>query len=286
MKIAAPVLVVALCAASMHVRAVEPKSASITAAEQQASATYRMSTLFKRKQEKEDPANPVAAAATDPNEAAMKIKSRDLIPTDRPGARPAIHQHQHPHHADEDDADSDDTDAKLSSTPSKRKPATKNKSNDRDKEEEDEEADDDSDSVKGKQQQPKKGNSAGKPKPKSDKGDKDEDKKGKKDVKGKKDAKGKKDKNTHTGLDGNEVDDEEADDAEAARKKKVQVQHVKAQRRKWRTGKPKYNYNQALAGWKEVGPLYYYKGKYENAAVSVRASYGPVAVAIAAVALA
>ncbi|KAJ2480935.1 hypothetical protein IWW56_002102 [Coemansia sp. RSA 2131] len=282
MKIAAPVLVVVLCAASMHVRAAEPKPASITAAEQQASASYRMPALFKRKQEKEDPANPVAAAATDPNEAAMKIKSRDLIPTDRPGVRPAIHQHQHPHHFDEDDADSDDTDAKPSSTPSKRKPATKNKSNDRDKDEEDED-DDDSDSGKSGKQQPKKGNGAGKPKPK---GDKDEDKKGKKDVKGKKDAKGKKDKNTHTGLDGNEVDDEDADDAEAARKKKVHVQHVKAQRRKWRTGKPKYDYKQALAGWKEVGPLYYYKGKYENAAVSVRASYGLVAAAVAAIALA
>ncbi|KAJ2830174.1 hypothetical protein IWW50_000438 [Coemansia erecta] len=277
MRIAAPALVAVLCAASTHVCAAEFKPTGVSAADPHASPTHRMPVMLARKQDKEDPANPVAAAATDPNEAAMKIKSRDLVPTNRPGARPEIHHHGHASHDDSDDIDdsgdsddTDDADAKPSSK-SKRKPESSSKDKDQDDER--------------KSTKPSK---SGKPGDTASKSDKGKDKKDKKDPK---DKKGKKSKDTHTGLDGKEVNDEDAEDAEGdaaemARKKKVQVQHVQAKRRKWRTGKVKYDYKQALAGWKEVGPMYYYKGKYENAATSVYAAQGFVAIALAGILLA
>ncbi|KAJ1743925.1 hypothetical protein LPJ79_000410 [Coemansia sp. RSA 1821] len=258
MKTRASVLVAALWAATVYqccagIVALAPSDAYVrqiapAASEHQAQETFRMPMLLKRKQEKEDPANPVAAAATDPNEAAMKIKSRDLVPTDRPGVRPEIHHHRHTdeskdeehHNADsEEPEDEHDSDEHRSSPPHK---ASKSKDTKEDT----------------KPKKPKSND-------KNNNKDKDKDK-----DKGKEKGKSKNSK-THTGLDGKEVDDEDSDEMEA-RRKKIQVQHIQAKRRKWRTGRPKYDYKQAIAGWKEVGPMYYYKGKYENDASRLSSS--------------
>ncbi|KAJ1835330.1 hypothetical protein LPJ63_001218 [Coemansia sp. RSA 2711] len=274
-------LVFAIAAMSMHISAAQLRPNAASLAEHQAAPSFRQPLMFKQK---EDPANPVAAAATDPNEAAMKIKSRDLVPTDRPGARPEIHHRHRPTHGSDDDdddnddnddgnddGDSDESEAKPSPKSSKSK-AAKNRGSD------DKDGDDDD----AKSKQPTKKGKSDKSKGDKSKNDKESDKKKDKgkDSKDSKDSKAKKGKKTHTGLDGKEVDDEDADDAEAARKKKVQVKHVQAMQRKWRSGRPKYNYRQALAGWKEVGPMYYYTGKYENSAVA----HGSSALAILAAA--
>ncbi|KAJ2844751.1 hypothetical protein IWW36_005060 [Coemansia brasiliensis] len=251
------------CCASMVLLA--PSNAYVrqvatAASGQQAQETFRMPMLLKRKQDKEDPANPVAAAATDPNEAAMKIKSRDLVPTDRPGVRPEIHHHRHSDDSKEDEEARDnvepdnsenmeheDSGTEHRSSRPTHKPSAKSK-----------DAKDDSKSAKKAKTSDK---------AKSEKGSKSKDS-----------------KKTHTGLDGKEVDDENAlEDMEMARKKKIQVQHVQAKRRKWRTGRPKYDYKQAIAGWKEVGPMYYYKGKYENNASRFSLSIIPVVMLLGSV---
>ncbi|KAJ1808999.1 hypothetical protein LPJ56_006035, partial [Coemansia sp. RSA 2599] len=240
-----------------------------------------------RKLDAEDPANPVAAAATDPNEAAMKIKSRDLINADRQDFRPDPHPHRHHTQArqDSDDDDSEGSEGKeegeADSKKSGKKSTSVKKKNNSD-EGSDENPKEDSGDSDAKQKT--KGKAAAKQKS----GTKDSGKKGDGDkkAKGKSDkgpsSKDKKDKKTHTGLDGKEVDDEDEENGEV-RKKKVQVKHVKAKQRRWRTGKPKYNYKQALEGWKEVGPLYYYKGKYENSALSGRLTAANVLVGSALV---
>ncbi|KAJ1795518.1 hypothetical protein LPJ59_004296 [Coemansia sp. RSA 2399] len=252
----------------------------------------RAQHIYKRKN-REDPANPVAAAATDPNEAAIMIKSRDLIPTDRPNFHPDVHRHRH---GDQDDDDSsggnDDDDShsghkKGSAGKSKAKgsssKAGRNDENDDDNNDDgDGDGDDDSDShaQKGKNGKKDKGDKDSKAKGKGkdkDKGDKDKaGSKQKSKGKGDDDKKNKKKKNTHTGLDGNEVDNDDDEDGQGKdpKHKKVKVKHVEAKQRHWRTGKPNYNYKKSLAGWKEVGPLYYFKGKYENAASSTIASHG------------
>ncbi|KAJ1645462.1 hypothetical protein J3B02_002685 [Coemansia erecta] len=223
--------------------------------------------LHKRKLDAEDPANPVAAAATDPNEAAMKIKSRDLINTDRQDFRPDPHPHRHHGQARQDSEDDDNKEPEEESDGDSKKSGKKGagkKKADKD-DDSDENAKEDSDDSDAKQKP--KGKSATKQKSSSkDSGKKSGSGKGKNN-KGSSSKDSKKGKKTHTGLDGKEVDDEDEEDGEM-RKKKIHVKHVKAKQRRWRTGKPKYNYKQALNGWKEVGPLYYYKGKYENSAIS------------------
>ncbi|KAJ2610198.1 hypothetical protein H4S08_003724 [Coemansia sp. RSA 1365] len=230
--------------------------------------TFRMPLMFQRKVDKIDPANPVAAAATDPNEAAMKIKSRDLVPTDRPGIRPDLHHHRHSDHdRDDDDADNngeDETDSKANSR-------SKNSGNRKSKEDEDSESDD-SDDSDSKSSKKLKGDGDGKTKGKKDQNESEKNNKSKNkdNDKNTKDSKSSKNgKKAHIGLDGKKVDDEDSEKSEAIRKNNLRVNHVKARQRKWRTGKPKYNYRQALEGWKEVGPMYYYKGKYENSANSL-----------------
>ncbi|KAJ1838189.1 hypothetical protein LPJ57_011205, partial [Coemansia sp. RSA 486] len=96
--------------------------------------------LFKRKQDAEDPANPVAAAATDPNEAAMKIKSRDLINTDRQDFRPDPHPHHHHGQArhDSDDDNNNNEESEEDSGEDSKKAAKKGSAKKKaDKEEED-----------------------------------------------------------------------------------------------------------------------------------------------------
>ncbi|KAJ2455697.1 hypothetical protein EV183_000544 [Coemansia sp. RSA 2336] len=262
MKTKASVLAAVLWAATVYqcsagIAALAPSNAyarqiATAASEHQAQETFRMPMLLMRKQDKEDPANPVAAAATDPNEAAMKIKSRDLVPTDRPGARPEIHHHRHSdefkdeeHHSVDSEEAEDEHDAEHDTehqSPRSAHKASKSKDT-----KEDAKSKDAKEDAKSKNS-------------KSDKGkDKNKDKGKSKNAK------------THTGLDGKEVDDEDSEEMEA-RRKKIQVQHVQAKRRKWRTGKPKYDYKQAIAGWKEVGPMYYYRGKYENDASRLSSS--------------
>lgn len=219
----------------------------------------------------EDPANPVAAAATDPNEAAMNIKSRDLLPSNRADI--------HPHHRDpsssggrrhEEDDDDDDSGGKPPSNGNRKggsgngnlqqKHGSKNHGNDS---ENDDGGDDGDRSSKGKS-----GKSA--PKDKNKKSSSSSQSKSK-------------NKTTHTGIDGKEVadDDEDSD----ASKKKVKVKHVESKKHRWRTGKPKYDYKKALAGWKEVGPMYYYKGKYANDATAAATSAHILLVSIAFAAL-
>ncbi|KAJ2337317.1 hypothetical protein GGI00_000318 [Coemansia sp. RSA 2681] len=201
--------------------------------------------LHKRRLEREDPANPVAAAATDPNMAAMKIKSRDLIPTDRPDIHPGgPYRHRHP-------AD------KRKHSPSK--------DDDTDNGAEKDDEDDD-----GKRDKPKpKSANGSSSKPKDKGGNKDGDRRSG-DAKGDKNSKEANKKKTHTGLDGKEVSDDNDNDEDSEesekRRKQTLVKHIQAKRRLWRTGKPNYDYKKAMAAWKEVGPLYYYRGKYENAA--------------------
>ncbi|KAJ1722302.1 hypothetical protein LPJ53_003252 [Coemansia erecta] len=251
-------------------------TADVVAASPAFSTHPTSSRLYKRKHNAEDPANPVAAAATDPNEAAMKIKSRDLINTDRQDFHPDPHPHRHhgqAHHDSNDDDDTDnirdqDDDDEGEAKPANKKGSSKKKAaKDSDS---DDGAKDDSDDLDSKSK-----NKKSKTKQKSSKDGEKKDAKGKDDkkTKGKGDKKGKK---THTGLDGKEVDDED-EEGEEVHKKKVHLKHVKAKQRRWRTGKPKYNYKKALDGWKEVGPLYYYKGKYENGASSTRHSFATAA---------
>ncbi|KAJ1846443.1 hypothetical protein LPJ73_004533, partial [Coemansia sp. RSA 2703] len=245
------------------------------------SAQYTSNHLYKRKHDAEDPANPVAAAATDPNEAAMKIKSRDLINTDRQDFHPDPHPHRHHGQAHRDSNEDDDNDNNRDQDDEdsgEEKPANK-KGSSKKKGAKDSDSDDSEDADS------KSKNKKAKPKEKSSKDSEKKDAKGKGDKKskGKNDKKGKK---THTGLDGKEVDDED-EEGEEVHKKKVHLKHVKAKQRRWRTGKPKYNYKKALDGWKEVGPLYYYKGKYENGASLTHrsaATAAGVAALIAAVA--
>ncbi|PIA16539.1 hypothetical protein COEREDRAFT_86931 [Coemansia reversa NRRL 1564] len=241
--------------------------------------TFRMPLMFQRKVDKIDPANPVAAAATDPNEAAMRIKSRDLVPTDRPGIRPDLHRHRHSGNGrdddDDDDADADnngedETDSKANAR-SKNSGSRKSKDENSDSDDSDDKEDSDSksskkhkggadDKTKSKKNQ-NENEKNNKDKTKDKNKDKDNGKNTDKDSKSSKSG-----KKAHIGLDGKKVDDEDSEKSEAIRKNNLRVQHVKARQRKWRTGKPKYNYRQALAGWKEVGPMYYYKGKYANSA--------------------
>ncbi|KAJ1934079.1 hypothetical protein FBU59_005816, partial [Linderina macrospora] len=47
-----------------------------------------------------------------------------------------------------------------------------------------------------------------------------------------------------------------------------------AKKKNWRTGKPMYDYQKALEGWKSAGPMYYYRGKYLNAAPMIRIAAG------------
>ncbi|KAI8324182.1 hypothetical protein GQ54DRAFT_79058 [Martensiomyces pterosporus] len=221
----------------------------------------------KRRLVAEDPANPVAAAATDPNEAAMKIKSRDLIPTDRPES--PFHRHRHGRQDDGAQEDGSEAGNGERSAPKRSSGGGDGSSAKRKtvaKDEDTNEGSDDSRSMDTK--------SKPKPKPssKGTKGSGDGEKDSAKKPKGNPDAKDRNNKKTHTGLDGNEVDDQD-DDSEDM-KKKIQVEHVKAMKRRWRTGTPKYDYQKALDGWKKVGPMYYYKGKYANAATSVLASQG------------
>ncbi|KAJ1988316.1 hypothetical protein GGI04_006088, partial [Coemansia thaxteri] len=244
-----------------------------------------IAALFKRRVDREDPANPVAAAAIDPNVAAMRIKSRDLIPTDRPNIHPnGPHRYRHPAshgRPDDDGSDSPSPDAEEDSGD----PRPRNKNSARDTAAKHKSTlakdDDDSDSGferdgegDGKRDKPKPSNNGGKAKDtKFNKGDdkRPQDKGGKNSQK----------KKTHTGLDGNEVADDgaENDEESEVQKKKILVKHIQAKQRRWRTGKPKYDYKKALAGWKEVGPLYYYKGKYENSAQPLRSGSGHVALA-------
>ncbi|KAJ1957904.1 hypothetical protein GGI12_004888 [Dipsacomyces acuminosporus] len=209
----------------------------------------RAMNFAKRKLDPEDPANPVAAAATDPNEAAIKIKSRDLVPTDRPQATFHGHLHRHDEDMQDDGAEqaSDDSDAKK---PSSKDSTSKTKdSKPKDKENKDKESKD-KDKDKDKDRSSNSDSS------------KDGDLKGSKDSSNSKGDK--KAKKIHTGLDGNEVADEDEDGNMT--KKKVQVEHVKATKSHWHTERPTYNYEKALEGWKKAGPLYYYKGKYANSA--------------------
>ncbi|KAJ1732397.1 hypothetical protein LPJ61_002067 [Coemansia biformis] len=236
MKVSAPALAFALCAVARSVYGATgpgPVRSLIVALE----APHRLQPRMLLA-EREDPAHPVAAAATDPNEAAMRIKPQDLVPTDRPGAHPDYHHPRRPSR----DSDGDDDDGGSS----RLGPGTKGSNSSSKQRAKDSERG----GGNGKDQQPK--GKDGKGPSKDSKGP----------------SKGGKDKKTHTGLDGNEVDDEDSDDMDAARKKSQQVKHVQARQRKWRTGKPKYNYAQAIEGWKEVGPMYYYKGKYANTAAS------------------
>ncbi|KAJ2084243.1 hypothetical protein H4R24_000185 [Coemansia sp. RSA 988] len=265
MKIPVPAFIFAICATCVHTGSA--KDIEVTRSHDislipgladrgpMAYETFRMPALFKRKMDKVDPANPVAAAATDPNEAAMKIKSRDLIPTDRPGIRPDLHRHRHSSHDDDDDDDDNDGNDADSKGNGRAKSSGGRKSKDDEKSDEDDSGDTDSKSSK-------KSKGGSKDKAKDDKNQKANDKDKSKD-KDKDSISSKNDKKTHTGLDGKEVDNEKS---EAIRKNNMRVKHVKARQSKWRTGKPKYNYRQALAGWKEVGPMYYYRGKYENSA--------------------
>ncbi|KAJ2747672.1 hypothetical protein GGI20_000321 [Coemansia sp. BCRC 34301] len=239
--------------------------------------------LYKRRLEREDPANPVAAAATDPNMAAMKIKSRDFIPTDRPNAHPGgpyrhLHPagHVHPDDGEEEDADNGNRGGggdRPNNRQGRRGAADKRKhsplkdDDDTDNGADKDDNDDDDDDVKRDKPRPKLANGSSKSKDKS--GNKDGDRRSRdaKNDKGSKDAKKKK---THTGLDGKEVSDDNDSDEDGEesekRRKQTLVKHIQAKRRLWRTGKPKYDYKKAMAAWKEVGPLYYYRGKYENAA--------------------
>ncbi|KAJ2417440.1 hypothetical protein GGI10_000172 [Coemansia sp. RSA 2530] len=238
--------------------------------------------LHKRRLEREDPANPVAAAATDPNVAAMKIKSRDLIPTDRPDIHPGgSYPHRHPAghaHADDDvddspGGDADDSghgggDTKSGSKDGKGATADKRKhSPAKDDDDADGHIEDDEDGD-GKHDKPKPKSKSTSTSSKPKGGSKEGDKRPKND----KNSKGAQKKKTHTGLDGNEAaddndNDEDSEESEVLRKKML-VKHIQAKRRLWRSGKPKYDYKKAMAGWKEVGPLYYYKGKYENTATT------------------
>ncbi|KAI9506064.1 hypothetical protein BX070DRAFT_219272, partial [Coemansia spiralis] len=199
--------------------------------------------MYKRKM-KEDPENPVAAAATDPNEAALNIKSRDLIPTNRPGMPSEIHHHRHGDSTERDDEDDKDESPKHAKDDDNSHSEHKKSSGNKSKASAKDGDDDDDDNAKAKA-----------------KDDDDSESHGQKNKDGKSKTKNK-------GLDGSEVDNEDGEDENGSAHKKVKVKHVKAKQRRWRTGQPKYNYKQALAGWKEVGPLYYYKGKYENAATS------------------
>ncbi|KAJ2817597.1 hypothetical protein GGI24_005354, partial [Coemansia furcata] len=231
--------------------------------------------LHKRRLEREDPANPVAAAATDPNVAAMKIRSRDLIPTDRPdGPYRHLHPAGHAHHdSDADDSpDSDPDDSNHGGGGTKASNRRGGRGEDKRKHspanDDDDESNDD-ESNDGKRDKPKQKSAGGSNKPKN--GGKDGDRRPK-DAKNDKNSKNSSKKKTHTGLDGNEVaddndNDEDSEESEILRKKML-VKHIQAKRRLWRSGKPKYDYKKAMAGWKEVGPLYYYKGKYANAAAT------------------
>ncbi|KAJ2550878.1 hypothetical protein EV175_003903 [Coemansia sp. RSA 1933] len=312
MKVAGSALVHILCGVALASKPVENRPQLVPAQTLLATSTGHLGSavqhVYKRKA-REDPANPVAAAATDPNEAAIMIKSRDLVPTDRPNFHSEVHHHKH---GDQDDADSsgggnddDDDDSgrserkKSSTGKSKAKGSSKADHSDDSDDDSNSNDDDDSSSHSQKSKDIKDSKDKGKGKGKGNDKDKDKDKdKGKdKDKSGSKqkskgkgddDKKGKKNKNTHTGLDGNEVDNEDDEDGQGGdpNHKKVKVKHVEAKQRHWRTGKPNYNYKKALAGWKEVGPLYYFKGKYENAAPPTAASrdarhlFVPVALAL------
>ncbi|KAJ2584769.1 hypothetical protein GGH95_000089 [Coemansia sp. RSA 1836] len=240
--------------------------------------------LHKRRLEREDPANPVAAAATDPNIAAMKIKSRDLIPTDRPDIHPGgPYRHRHPAgHAHQDD-DADDSpggdpddgnrggrDTKSGNRRGVREATDKRKHSPSKDDDTDNgaEKDDEDDDGKRDKSKPKSAN-GGSSKPKDKGGNKDGDRRSG-DAKGDKNSKEANKKKTHTGLDGKEVSDDNDNDEDSEesekRRKQTLVKHIQAKRRLWRTGKPNYDYKKAMAAWKEVGPLYYYRGKYENAA--------------------
>ncbi|KAJ2864266.1 hypothetical protein GGH94_003044 [Coemansia aciculifera] len=232
--------------------------------------------LRKRRLEREDPANPVAAAATDPNVAAMKIRSRDLIPTDRPD--PYRHRHPAGHAHQEDDADDspggdpDGGDTKPSNRRGGKGATDKRKhSPAKDDDDADNRVEDDDEGNDGKRDKPKPKPASGSSKPKDKSGNKDGDRRSK-DAKNDKNSKDSKKKKTHTGLDGNEVSDDNDNDEDSEEseilKKKMLVKHIQAKRRLWRTGQPKYDYKKAMAGWKEVGPLYYYRGKYANAAAT------------------
>ncbi|KAJ2763763.1 hypothetical protein IWQ56_004734 [Coemansia nantahalensis] len=229
MKVLTPAVVFALCAAARGTDRSEGQGPTRTLAAA-AELPRRLAALMLAVQ-REDPAHPVAAAATDPNEAAMRIKPQDLLPSDRPALHPDSHRAQRPSR----DEDGDDYDSG-----SRRSRGTSGDT--------------------GKDQRPQAKDNRGL-------------------------AKSGKDKKTHTGIDGKEVDDDNSDgdgnDMDAARKKAQQVKHIQARQRTWRTGKPTYNYTQALDGWKEVGPMYYYKGKYANAAAQ-RVSLALPAAAVAA----
>ncbi|KAJ2713816.1 hypothetical protein H4R19_002064 [Coemansia spiralis] len=252
MKVLVPAVVLALCAAARSVDGAESRDPARTPASV-TEAPPRLQPL-RLAAEREDPAHPVAAAATDPNEAAMRIKPQDLLPTDRPALHPAIHHAQRPGR----DTDGDDDDGRRPRGTSSNSSGNRQKPKDGER-------------SGGKDQRPtaKDGRSLTK------------------DAKGQ--AKDGKDKKTHTGLDGKEVSDDDGDDVDsdnmdAAHKKALQIKHIQARQRKWRTGKPAYNYNQAIEGWKEVGPMYYYKGKYENAAAHRAPGALPAVVAVAAAA--
>ncbi|KAJ2032337.1 hypothetical protein IW146_003392 [Coemansia sp. RSA 922] len=236
--------------------------------------TPRLHALHRRRLEREDPANPVAAAATDPNVAAMKIRSRDLIPTDRPDPYRHRHPAGHAHPDDDDDSpggDSDGGDPKSGNRRGGKGAADKRKhSPTKDDDDADNRVEDDDEGNDGKHgNKPKPAGGGSKPKDKS--GGKDGDKRPK-DAKNDKKEKDAKKKKTHTGLDGNEVADDNDNDEDSEEseilKKKMLVKHIQAKRRLWRTGQPKYDYKKAMAGWKEVGPLYYYRGKYANTAAT------------------
>ncbi|KAJ2524171.1 hypothetical protein GGI11_001010 [Coemansia sp. RSA 2049] len=284
MKLAGSVLVYILCGAALASRKADGQLrfslVQAGSAESTGHSEAAAQHVYKRKT-REDPANPVAAAAMDPNEAAIKIKQKDLIPADRPNLHSEIHAHRHDdRHGDRDDADqtdrADDDDGhsehkKDSAAKAKAKGSSKAGHNDgddddnekdkgRDKDGEEEERHKEGDDSESHPQKNK--DSKGKSKDK-DKSLSKQKSKGKSEDNDKK--KGKNKKNTHTGLDGSEISDEDEDGGDP-KHKKFKVKHVQAKQRRWRTGKPKYNYKKSLAGWKEVGPLYYYKGKYENAA--------------------
>ncbi|KAJ1663680.1 hypothetical protein EV178_004799 [Coemansia sp. RSA 1646] len=296
MKVARSALVYILSGVALGSEAASEQPHLVPAQTLLAASTGRQGPIvqhmYKRKN-REDPANPVAAAATDPNEAAIMIKSRDLVPTDRPNFHPDVHHHRH---GDQDDADSpDDNDDEDSHSEHKKgKSKSKNSSKaDRNDENDADSNDDDSGErhKDGDDSEPhgRKSKSSKDSKAKGKGKDKDKDKAGSKQkTKGRGDdgdKKKKKKKNTHTGLDGNEVDDEDDESSQGGdlKHKKVKVKHVEAKQRHWRTGKPNYNYKKSLAGWKEVGPLYYYKGKYENAASPAIASNGAWHVLVPAV---
>ncbi|KAJ1895173.1 hypothetical protein LPJ66_004749 [Kickxella alabastrina] len=241
--------------ATIHAASVSP-----TATAHPATFHPSLNFLQRRKLDPEDPANPVAA--TDPNEAAMKIRSRDLINTDRPNMRPDLHPHHQRGKPRRDDDEPGDNDSKSNAKQAAKKTPVNKKAAAKDEDDDDDVGDSDSKT---------------KPKPKSIQKDKDSDKDNNDEKDGGKKARGKGDsgkdsknnKKTHTGIDGNEVEDEDSEESEE-RKKKNRVNHIKAKQRTWRTGKPDYNYKKALDGWKDVGPQYYYKGKYENSAQSAR----------------